>query len=113
MDDGPPAPPLVSLHLFTLRAGAVPAGLWRAAADRSTLRRMRGVRFAKIVGTGSGQTFTRRDADLRRWGIVAAWDDQRALDGFGGSRVAAQWQRLSFEWWSIEMVPLKSRGTWS
>jgi hypothetical protein len=107
------AGPLVTLQVWGVPGRAVPAALLRMAADRTPLRRTPGLRFAKLLGTGSGRTFTVRDADPRTWALLAVWDDDAAADGFPGSAVAGRWRRLAAEEWSVRLRPLAARGRWS
>ena len=109
----PTAAPLVTFHLFGVATRRVPAALARMALDRADLRRTPGLRFAKLVGTGSGDTFTVRDADPHRWGLVASWDDARALARFERAKVLRAWSRISTERWHVELVPLRSKGRWA
>ena len=84
------------------------------ALDRGPLARTRGLRFAKLVGTGDARTFTPRDADPTRWGLVTAWDDAEDLRRFQtGSPVVRAWNRIAVEAWHAQLLPLRSRGTWS
>ena len=109
-----PDTPLVTLHLWGVPARAVPGAVGHMATDRVRLRRTPGLRFAKLLGTGSGRTFTVRDADPRRWGLLAVWDDAAAADVFcGGGPVVAGWQRFADEQWSARLQPLTARGLWS
>jgi hypothetical protein len=91
----------------------VPAALLRMAADRRPLRRLPGLRFAKLLGTGSGRTFTVTDADPRRWALLTVWDDDAAADAFAGSAVVRRWRRLAEEEFTARLRPLASRGRWS
>ena len=102
---------LTTLHLW----GAGPAGaLARIAADRRELGRTAGLRFWKLLGTGDGRTFTVRDADLWRWGLLAVWDEPADLVAFERrSSVARGWGRLARERWRADLLPLRSRGTWA
>ena len=109
MDDGP----LVTLHLWRVQRRAVPAAVLRMAADRPALRRAHGLRFAKLLGTGRGLTFTPRDADPRRWGLLAVWDDDAAAAAFDHGPVAGRWRRIAEEELSFRLRPLSSRGRWS
>jgi hypothetical protein len=81
--------------------------LARMAIDRGRARRTPGVRFAKMLGTGDGRTFTVRDADPLRWGLLTVWDTP------GPSAVVRSWERLAQESWRVDLRPLVSRGRWS
>lgn len=105
--------PVVTLHLWRVTTGHVPAALLRMATDRFALRRIRGLRFAKLLGTGHGRTFTPRDADPRRWGLLSVWDDAAAATAFESSAVAERWRRIAVEQWSVQLRPLSAHGRWS
>jgi len=105
---------LVTLHLWGVAAGAVPAAVLRMGLDRRTLARTPGLRFAKLLGTGDGRTFTLADADPLRWGLLAVWDEPRHLAAFErSSPVARGWARVARERWRADLLPLRSRGTWA
>ena len=108
-----PEPGLVTLHLWGVPGRAVPRAVLHMAADRGPVRRSRGLRFAKLLGTGSGRTFTPHDADLRRWGLLAVWDDASAADAFDLGGVVGTWRRFASEEWVARLRPLASRGLWS
>ena len=109
-----PVPALVTLHLWRVPRRAVPAAVLRMARDRSPVRRTPGVRFAKLLGTGDGRTFTARDADPLRWGLLATWTDAAAARAFDdASPVAAGWRRLAEETYRLDLRPVVSRGLWS
>jgi hypothetical protein len=104
----------VTLHLWRVPPAAVPAAVLRMARDRGTVRRTPGIRFAKLLGTGDGRTFTVRDADPLRWGLLATWTCASAARDFErSSPVAAGWRGLSEEAWRVDLRPTSSRGTWS
>ena len=107
------APGHVTLHLWTVPTRAIPLAVARMAADRRLLRGVPGLRFAKLVGTGDGRTFTVRDADPHRWGLVAAWDDAATATAFEAGTTARAWQRLAGERWRVDLRPLGSRGRWA
>jgi hypothetical protein len=107
-----PAPALVTLHLWAVPTRHVPAAVARMALDRS-VRREPGVAFAKLLGTGAGRTFTPRDADPHRWGLLTTWTSVDAADAFVTSRLVRRWDRLADESLVVRMVPLASRGRWS
>jgi hypothetical protein len=107
------ADPLVTLHVWGVPGRSVPGALLRMATDRPALRRTPGLRFAKLLGTGSGETFTVRDADPRRWALLAVWDGAAAADAFEDSALLARRRRTADEEWSARLRPLAARGRWS
>src|SRR3954454_10509663 len=108
-----PVPALVTLDVWGVSGRGVPAAVARMAIDRAPLRRTRGLRFAKLLGTGSGRTFTVRDADPRHWALLSTWDSPVDRVRFDTSRPAAAWARLADEHWRADLIPISSRGLWS
>ena len=101
------------LHLWGVPSSAVPGAVLRMATQRRQLRPVPGLRFAKLLGTGSGRTFTPRDADPRRWGLLTVWDDERNAAAFATGPVIDSWRRIADEEWSARLRPLSARGSWS
>jgi len=109
-----PTPELVALTLWGVSGRHVPAAVVRMALDRRPLRRTPGLRFAKLLGTGDGRTFTLRDADPRHWGLLTVWDDDAAHDRFVAQAPTPRaWDRIATERLTVTMAPLASRGRWS
>lgn len=106
-------PALVTVHLWRVRRSGVPGALARMAVHRRELARTPGLRFAKLFGTGRGRTFTPRDADPRRWGLLATWSSTDAARAFDGSRAARSWARVAETTWRADLLPLASRGRWA
>lgn len=108
-----PVPALVTLHLWTVGPRSVPTALLRMGRDRGRVRRTPGVRFAKLLGTGDGRTFTVRDADPLRWGLLATWADAAAAARFEDSAVVRAWEADAVDSCRLDLRPVASRGTWS
>lgn len=108
-----PSPPWVTLTVWGVPSRRVPAAVWRMARERGPVRRSDGLRFAKLLGTGSGLTFRPRDADPRHWALLACWDDQAAASAFAAGPVARRWDAVADERLDVAMTPLVSRGLWS
>lgn len=82
-------------------------------SQRRSVRRLPGLQFAKLMGTGSGETFTTRDADPTHWALLTTWVDVDAARRFDDSRVCQAWNSASDERLAIMMRPLVTRGKWS
>lgn len=107
-----PVPALVTVHLWGVPARHVPTALLRMGLDRR-VRRLPGVAFAKLLGTGAGLTFTPRDADPLHWGLLATWRSEQEAYAFEDSPVARGWAGIAQETLRVRMRPLRSRGRWS
>jgi hypothetical protein len=81
------------------------------ATTRRLLRSAPGLRFAKLLGTGDGRSFTPRDADPLHWGLLTVWDDEEM--SAQGRRAVESWRRIADEELLVRMTPLASRGTWA
>lgn len=104
---------VVTLHVWGVPVRRVGSALARMALDRGPLRRAPGLTFAKLLGTGSGRTFTPTDADPRHWAILACWRDRGSADGFEQSAPAQAWDRIADERLRVTLTPLRSRGRWA
>lgn len=107
------APQLVTLHVWGVPPLRVPAAVWRMGSQRRPLRRTPGLRFAKLLGTGSGRTFAVRDADARHWGVLACWDSAHAATAFEDGPIVRAWDRGAHERLRVLLRPLAARGRWS
>ncbi len=83
------------------------------ATDRRAARRIPGASFTKLLGTGSGRTFTVGDADLHHWGLLTVWSSRSAMQSFESSALSARWRRRSQETLQVRLTPLASTGRWS
>lgn len=108
------APPaVVTLHVWGVGAPHFPGAVYRMASQRRRLRNHPGATFAKLLGTGSGETFTIRDSDPGHWAVLMCWDAPQAAASFERSRPVRQWDRVASERLRLELKPLRSRGRWS
>jgi hypothetical protein len=76
------------------------------------LKRIPGISFIKLLGTGKGETFTPKDADQFRWGILVTIK-QDDLDRLEQSLVLKIWRKISMNEYRIMLKPLSSHGYWS
>lgn len=108
-----PAPAVVALHVWTVPTAGIAAAVGRLAVDRYRLRGYPGLTFAKLLGTGSGQTFAPQDADPHHWALLTCWDTPHAAATFESSRVLRRWDAAATDRLRITMKPLSSMGRWS
>jgi len=101
---------LVTIHIWRVPAAAIPLALSRLARDLPAVRRLR---FGKLLGTSSGDTFAARDIDLRRWALLACWPTSSAAQAFERSPTVRGWDRIATERCRFDLSPLTSRGRWS
>jgi hypothetical protein len=83
------------------------------ARERRPLRSTPGLVFGKLLGTGSGQTFGVRDADIHHWAVIASWASPEAAADFDGSAVVRRFDARSHERLKVVLEPLSSKGSWS
>jgi hypothetical protein len=111
----PPAtatpPAVVALHLFGV--ARLPTALRLMASTRTSVRRLPGCTFAKLLGTGTGDSFTLRDADRRHWAALTCWETDAALEAGEAAPPLRAWRAAAYEQARILMRPLRSRGRWS
>lgn len=104
---------LMVVELRIWRVDALAGALRRMACGRSALRHTPGLRFGKLLGTGSARTFTPWDADLHHWAFLAVWQDRATADAGASTRLVRSWSDSSTEELRVRMLPLSSRGRWA
>nr|WP_205807601.1 monooxygenase [Micromonospora sp. HNM0581] len=104
---------MVTLHVWRIAPTALGSALTRMAVDPRRLRALPGVRFGKLLGTGTGTGFGPTDADLTRWAALTVWDSPAAAARFADSPVARAWSGLARADVRLDLRPLTSRGQWS
>jgi hypothetical protein len=100
------------VYFWKIKSSKIGFALARMALDRGSLRRIKGVQFAKMLGTGKGETFTPRDADANRWGalIVINSENLQALDN---SKLIKRWRVHALSEVRYLLDPISSHGLWA
>jgi hypothetical protein len=102
----------VVVYFFTVPRKGIPFAFLSMAIDRMRSRTFTGISFSKLLGTGSGQTFTPSDAVLTRWGMVVAIDENR-IEAFDQSSIITNWRKRSTSEFRAVLSPLSSHGLWA
>jgi hypothetical protein len=99
-----------TIYLFTIKKSAIPFAFLQMAIGRRIARNIPGVNFAKLMGTGTGKTFTPTDADLKQWAILFVAEDMEVVEN---SRFITAWKKRSIKVDRYHLNPISSHGKWS
>ena len=99
-----------ALYIFTLKRRSIHFAFFQMAIGRRVARNIPGVSFAKLMGTGTGRTFTPSDADLKQWAILFVADDLNAVEE---SRFLTSWKMRAVKCDLYLLNPISSHGKWS
>ena len=100
------------IYFWKIKPSKVGFALLRMALDRGALRRIKGVSFAKMLGTGKGETFTPRDANANRWGALIVIDGAN-LEMLDNSKMINRWRTNSNSEVRYLLDPISSHGLWA
>ncbi|NBO34368.1 MAG: monooxygenase [Actinobacteria bacterium] len=96
-----------------MRTRHVLIALTLMARQRLAMRKLPGLTFYKLMGTGSGKTFTVRDADIHHWCVLSVWKTHEESLEYLTSKPARQWVKIAAAQAHIELEPLSAKGTWA
>jgi hypothetical protein len=100
------------VYFFTIPRKSIPFAFASMAIDRLRTRLFTGISFSKLLGTGTGKTFTPSDADLTRWGMVVVVDENQ-IAAFDQSPIVNNWRKRSTSEFRAVLAPLSSHGLWA
>ena len=117
MDAGYPLPMssderVTVAYFFTVKSKSIPFAFLSMATHALRTRLFTGISFAKMLGTGSGETFTPNDANLNRWGMVVVIGKDQ-LTTFDQSSIINAWRSRSTSEFRAVLTPLSSHGLWA
>ena len=100
------------IYLWRIRTKSFPRAIWHMASDRASLKRNPAISFFKLIGTGTGQTFTPRDADSTLWGLILTVHKSELIKFDEGDLVKA-WRRFALAESRYLATPISVHGSWS
>ena len=86
------------------------------AFDRRKFRKIPGVTFAKLLGCGTGETFTPSDAALNRWAILLVVESSEidsAISSIDSASLMKKWRKNSENEYRAVLQNISSHGKWS
>jgi len=103
---------IVLVYFWKINLRSLPIAILHMAIDRITLSRSKKVTFFKSLGSDKGETFTPKDADAKRWGLLVVIDSSEA-DAFDKSSLISSWRKISTAEYRAVLQPISSHGMWS
>jgi heme-degrading monooxygenase HmoA len=102
----------IRVDIFTVTNILV--ALLRIAFDRFRIKKNNSdLVFFRLLGTGTGRTFTSKDANYKRWVILTVWNNQHAASAFNDHKIFKHWQARSAEFATYYLATLSSKGSWA
>lgn len=100
------------IYFWQIKKVLVPVAILFMAIHKFALKRLPGVSFVKLLGTGKGESFTPKDADPYRWGALVTIQ-QDNLDNLDKSKVIRGWQKIAKKEYRVILKPISVHGLWS
>jgi len=100
------------VYLWRIPIKRAPQAIWHMAVDRLSLKRDNSVGFFKLIGTGTGETFTPRDADPTLWGLIVTMDEESVAD-FDAGTVVTAWRKFALAESRYLASPISAHGKWA
>jgi hypothetical protein len=100
------------IYFWQIKKALLPVAILFMAIHKFALKRLPGVSFVKLLGTGKGESFTPKDADPYRWGALVTIQKDN-LDNLDKSKVIRGWQRIAKKEYRAILKPISVHGLWS
>ena len=100
------------IYFWQIKKVLLPVAILFMAIHKFVLKRLPGVSFVKLLGTGKGESFTPKDADPYRWGALVTIQKDN-LDNLDKSKVIIGWQKIAKKEYRVILKPISVHGLWS
>ncbi|NBY82475.1 MAG: spheroidene monooxygenase [Actinobacteria bacterium] len=100
------------IYLWRIKRKYLLLALLFMATNKFMLTKNPKIKFIKLLGTGKGETFTPKDADIYRWGLLVTIDSD-SIAALDKSLVVKSWQKISKFEYRVILKPIASHGKWS
>ena len=99
-------------YFWRIKPLAIPVAILNMATNKLLLKLVPGIKFIKLLGTGKGESFTPKDADQLRWGILVTINESNLHD-LENFFVVKIWRKISSNQYKVILKPIASHGLWS
>jgi len=103
---------ITTIYFWRIKVIFIPLAIIFMAINKIQLKRLSGITFIKLLGTGKGESFTPRDADPFRWGMLITVSENQ-IDMLDKSFVVKSWQKICISEYRVLLKPISSHGFWS
>jgi hypothetical protein len=103
---------ITTIYFWRIKVIFIPLAIIFMAINKIQLKRLSGITFIKLLGTGKGERFTPRDADPFRWGMLITVSENQ-IDMLDKSFVVKSWQKICISEYRVILKPISSHGFWS
>lgn len=100
------------IYFWRIKKIFLPIAILNMATNKFLLKITYKGSFIKLLGTGKGESFTPKDADQFRWGLLITID-QSSLAEMENSRVLRMWRKISNNEYRAILRPISAHGLWS
>jgi len=98
------------IFIWKIKRYNIARAIVHMALDRRTLRNNPTVSFFKLLGTGTGERFTPRDADAQTWALLVRTNQE--LASFAAGAPVKHWRKFTVNEEIYNLAPLSSHGQW-
>ena len=103
---------ITTVYFWRTKAVFIPLAILFMAINKIQLKRLSGITFIKLLGTGKGESFTPKDADPYRWGMLLTISEHQ-IDVVDNSFVVKSWRKICTSEYRVILKPISSHGFWS
>ena len=100
------------VYFWRIKMVFLPIAIVFMAINKIQLKKLPGISFVKMLGTGKGESFTPKDADPTRWGILVTVSENQ-ISNLDKSFVIRSWQKICKKEYRVILKPISSHGFWS
>ena len=103
---------ITRIYFWSVPSSRVLWAILQMWLSRGPLKRNKEIKFWKLLGTGRGETFTPKDSDPRRWGLLVSINEE-GISKFENSKLIARWNNVATSSYSAQLKCISVHGSWS